>query len=183
MFKHPAVQKNIETLKSFGNYIIDAESGELASGLEGKGRMAEPEKIADFLENFFNQKKKLSGHKVLITAGPTYENIDPVRFIGNRSSGKMGYALAEIFADNGADVTIISGPVNLRTNNENIKIISVESAEEMYIETKKHFPNNDIIIFAAAVADYTPAQPENSKIKKKTNKLQIELIPTKDIAK
>ncbi len=182
MFRHPAVQKNIQTLKSFGNYIIDAETGELASGLEGKGRMAEPENIVNFLENHFSQKKKLRNLKVLITAGPTYENIDPVRFIGNRSSGKMGYALAEVFAENGAEVTIISGPVNIKPENREIKIISVESAEEMYNQTKKHFPENNIIIFAAATADYTPENPAISKIKKKTNYLNIKLKPTTDIA-
>ncbi len=183
MFQHPAVQKNIQTLKSFGNYIIDAETGELASGLEGKGRMAEPENIVSFLENYFNQKKKLNGYKILITAGPTYENIDPVRFIGNRSSGKMGYAIAEVFAENGAEVTLISGPVNLKTKHQNIQTISVQNAEEMFNETKKHFPENDIIIFAAAVADYTPKNPVQSKIKKHTDSLKIELKPTKDIAK
>ena len=182
MFRHPAVQKNIQTLKSFGNYIIDAETGELASGLEGKGRMAEPENIVNFLENHFSQKKKLRNLKVLITAGPTYENIDPVRFIGNRSSGKMGYALAEVFAENGAEVTIISGPVNIKPENREIKIISVENAEEMYNQTKKHFPENNIIIFAAATADYTPENPAISKIKKKTNDLNIKLKPTTDIA-
>jgi len=183
MFKHPAVIKNINTLKLFGNYIIDAETGELASGLEGKGRMAEPENIVSFVENFFNEKKKLQRYKVLITAGPTYENIDPVRFIGNRSSGKMGFALAEIFAEYDADVTLISGPVNIKTKNQNINIISVQSAEEMYTETEKYFSKNNIIIFAAAVADYTPENPYQSKIKKKTDKLHINLKPTKDIAK
>jgi len=183
MFKHNAVQKNIKTLKSFGNHIIDAETGELASGLEGKGRMAEPEHIVSYLENFFIEKKKLRGHKVLITAGPTYENIDPVRFIGNRSSGKMGFAIADIFSEYGAEVTLISGPVNIKTNNQKVNIISVQSAEEMFTETEKHFPNNDIIIFAAAVADYTPKNPAQSKIKKKSNTLNIDLKPTKDIAK
>ncbi len=183
MFKHAAVQKNIQTLKSFGNRIIDAETGELASGLEGKGRMAEPEHIVSYLENFFAEKKKLRKHKVLITAGPTYENIDPVRFIGNRSSGKMGFALADVFSENGAEVTVISGPVNIRPNNRNITVISVQSAEEMFNETEKHFPNHDIIIFAAAVADYTPKNPAQSKIKKKSDTLNIDLKPTKDIAK
>ncbi len=183
MFKHSSVRKNINTLKSFGNQIIDAETGELASGLEGKGRMAEPEHIVSYLENFFNEKKKLRGHKVLITAGPTYENIDPVRFIGNRSSGKMGYALADIFSENGADVTLISGPVNLKTENQRIKTISVQNADEMFSETEKYFSKHNIIIFAAAVADYTPENPAQSKIKKKTDNLSIKLKPTKDIAK
>ena len=183
MFKHPAVQKNIKTLKSFGNHIIDAETGELASGLEGKGRMAEPEHIVSYMENFFTEKKKLQKYKILITAGPTYENIDPVRFIGNRSSGKMGFALADIFSENGADVTLISGPVNIKPENQNITVISVQNAEEMFTETKKYFPTRDIIIFAAAVADYTPKNPAQSKIKKKSDTLKINLKPTKDIAK
>ena len=183
MFRHNAVQKNIKSLKSFGNHIIDAETGELASGLEGKGRMAEPEHIISYLENFFAEKKKLRGHKVLITAGPTYENIDPVRFIGNRSSGKMGFALADIFSKNGAEVTLISGPVNLKTSNQNINIVSVQSAEEMFKETEYYFPDYDLIIFAAAVADYTPENPAQTKIKKKTDALIINLKPTKDIAK
>lgn len=183
MFQHPVVQNNISTLKSFGNHFIDAETGELASGLEGKGRMAEPENIVAELENFFNSKKKLKDYNILITAGPTYEKIDPVRFIGNRSSGKMGYALAEVLAEKGAKVNLVSGPVSLKTNNEKINIISVESADEMFKETKKIFSENDIIIFAAAVADYTPQNPVNSKIKKKTNSLNVELKPTKDIAK
>ena len=183
MFQHPAVQKTITTLKQFGNHIIDAETGELASGLEGKGRMAEPEKIVSYLDNFFNEKKKLKGNKVLITAGPTYENIDSVRFIGNRSSGKMGFALAEIFAENGADVTVISGPVNIKPDNSNISIISVQNAEEMFSETKKRFSKNNIIIFAAAVADYTPINPIPSKMKKKNEQLTVKLKPTKDIAK
>jgi len=183
MFQHQAVQNNIATLKSYGNHFIDAETGELASGLEGKGRMAEPENIVEELEDFFNSKKKLKNYNILITAGPTYEKIDPVRFIGNRSSGKMGFALAEVLSEKGAKVNLVSGPVSLKTNSENINIISVESAEEMFNETKKIFAENDIIIFAAAVADYTPQNPVNSKIKKKTNSLNIELKPTKDIAK
>ncbi|NPA45230.1 MAG: bifunctional phosphopantothenoylcysteine decarboxylase/phosphopantothenate--cysteine ligase CoaBC [Chlorobi bacterium] len=183
MFQHPAVQNNIATLKSYGNYFIDAETGELASGLEGKGRMAEPENIVEELENFFNSKKKLKNYNILITAGPTYEKIDPVRFIGNRSSGKMGYAIAEVLAEKGAKINLVSGPVSLKTTNKKINIIPVESAEEMFNETKKRFAENDIIIFAAAVADYTPQNPANSKIKKKTNSLNIELKPTKDIAK
>ncbi len=183
MFKHPAVQKNIERLKSFNNHIIDAETGELASGLEGKGRMAEPEKITAYLENFFKKKQKFKDCKVLITAGPTYENIDPVRFIGNRSSGKTGYALAEVFAEQGANVTIVSGPVSLKNKSKNISIIKIQSAAEMFEQTKKHFPENQIIVFAAAVADYTPKTTANSKIKKKNTELNIQLKATKDIAK
>jgi len=183
MFQHPAVTKNIETLKKYGNHIIDAETGELASGLDGKGRMAEPENIVTELENFFNSKKKLKNYNILITAGPTYENIDPVRYIGNSSTGKMGYALAEVLAELGASVTIVSGPVNIKANDKNIKIIPVKSAQEMFDATKKQFAKNDIIIFAAAVADYTPKSPSNIKIKKKTSSLNIDLKPTKDIAK
>jgi len=183
MFKHRAVQNNINTLKSYGNHFIDAEIGELASGLEGKGRMAEPKNIVAKLEDFFNSKKKLKNYNILITAGPTYEKIDPVRFIGNRSSGKMGFALAEILAEKGANINLISGPVSLKSQHKNINIVSVESADEMYVETKKRFAENDIIIFAAAVADYTPQNPVNSKIKKKTDSLIIDLKPTKDIAK
>ncbi len=183
MFRHPVVQSNISKLKSFGNHIIDAETGELASGLEGKGRMAEPENIVKFLENYFTEKKKLQGYKTLITLGPTYENIDPVRYIGNRSSGKMGFALAKVFADNGAKVTVIAGPVNIKPSNKNINVITVQNAEEMLEQTKKYFSKNNIIIFAAAVADYTPANPEDLKIKKQTKTLSIKLKPTKDIAK
>jgi len=183
MFQHSAVQNNIGKLKSYGNHIIDAETGELASGLDGKGRMAEPEHIVEALETFFRSKKKLNNFRILITAGPTYEKIDPVRFIGNRSSGKMGFALAEVLAERGAKVSLISGPVSIKTVNKNIELISVESAKEMFNETETRFSNQDIIIFAAAVADYTPQNPANSKIKKKTSSLNIELKPTKDIAK
>ena len=166
MFKHPAVHENISKLKSFGNYIIDADTGELASGLEGKGRMAEPETIVKELENFFSSKKKLQNFKVLITAGPTYEKIDPVRFIGNRSSGKMGYALAETLAENGADVTLISGPVYLKPEHKNIKLISIESAEEMFNASQKEFTKCNIAIFAAAVSDYSVINTSEKKNKK-----------------
>ncbi|MCD4791722.1 MAG: bifunctional phosphopantothenoylcysteine decarboxylase/phosphopantothenate--cysteine ligase CoaBC [Bacteroidales bacterium] len=182
MFQHPAVQANISKLKSFGNHIIDADTGELASGLEGKGRMAEPEIIVNELEYFFSSKKKLKNFKVLITAGPTYEKIDPVRFIGNRSSGKMGYALAETLAENGAEVKLISGPVSLKPKHKNIKLISVESAEEMFNAAHSIFPKCDIAIFAAAVSDYSAANTSETKLKKKPNDLILKLIPTKDIA-
>ncbi len=183
MFLHTVVQQNIERLKSFGNYIIDAETGELASGLEGKGRMAEPEKIVEILNDFFQQKKKLNNYKVTITAGPTYEKIDPVRFIGNRSSGKMAYAIAENLANLGAEVNLVSGPVSLKTKHSNIKIFHVESAEEMFQATKKLFSKSNIIIFAAAVADYTPINLQANKIKKKSDNLNLILKSTKDIAK
>ncbi len=182
MFKHSAVQANINKLIGYENHIIDAETGELASGLDGKGRMAEPEKIVEKLEDFFNSKKKLNDFKVLITAGPTHETIDPVRYIGNRSTGKMGFALAEALAEKGAEVYLISGPVSIKPVHSAIKFISVESAEEMYKQSEKYFNICNIIIFAAAVADYTPAKPVNTKIKKKTASINIELKATKDIA-
>jgi phosphopantothenoylcysteine decarboxylase/phosphopantothenate--cysteine ligase len=182
MFKHPATQQNIQTLAQRGNIIIDANSGELASGLEGKGRMAEPEQIYQTVENFFSQKNDFKNKKVLITAGPTYEHFDPVRFIGNHSSGKMGYALAEEFANRGAFVNLISGPVNITTNNPNIKIHKVVSALEMFNKTNQIFDNTDIAIFAAAVADYSPVEMANSKIKKKNNTLTIKLKKNPDIA-
>ena len=182
MFQHPAVQENISKLKSFGNHIIDADTGELASGLEGKGRMAEPENIVEELENFFSSEKKLKNFKALITAGPTYEKIDPVRYIGNRSSGKMGYALAETLAEKGAEVTLISGPVSLKPKHSNIKLISVESAEEMFKAADKNFPLCNIAIFAAAVSDYTVINTSETKLKKKSDDLTLKLSPSKDIA-
>ncbi len=183
MFKHPAVQFNISKLKGYGNQIIDPDSGELASGLEGKGRMAEPEKIVDFLKKKTFPKTNLIKKKVLITAGPTYENIDPVRYIGNRSTGKMGYAIAECIASQGAEVTLISGPVNISTDLPQIKIISVTTAEEMYTESVKLFKNTDIAILSAAVSDYTPKNQSASKLKKEKEDICISLKPTKDIAK
>ncbi|MBN1462760.1 MAG: bifunctional phosphopantothenoylcysteine decarboxylase/phosphopantothenate--cysteine ligase CoaBC [Paludibacteraceae bacterium] len=182
MYAHPATQKNITTLRAYGNYIIEAENGELASGLEGKGRMQEPEVIVDYITTLFSKKKSLANKKVLITAGPTYEKIDPVRFIGNYSSGKMGFALAQACADKGAQVTLIAGPVNLSINHPRISRIDVESAEEMHLQAIKHFKNADISILAAAVADFTPTQKAASKIKKKDQQLTIELTQTKDIA-
>lgn len=182
MFQHPAVQENISKLKSFGNHIIDADTGELASGLEGKGRMAEPENIVEELENFFSSEKKLKNFKALITAGPTYEKIDPVRYIGNRSSGKMGYALAETLAEKGAEVTLISGPVSLKPKHSNIKLISVESAEEMFKAAGKNFALCNIAIFAAAVSDYTITDTSETKLKKKSDGLTLKLSPSKDIA-
>ena len=182
MFQHPTVQENISKLKSFGNYIIDAATGELASGLEGKGRMAEPETIVENLENFFFSKKKLKNFKVLITAGPTYEKIDPVRFIGNRSSGKMGYALAETLAEAGAEVILISGPVSIKPKHNNIKKISVESAEEMFNAAEKEFSECNISIFAAAVSDYSVENTSEIKLKKKSDDLTLILSPSADIA-
>jgi len=182
MFRHPATQKNINTLQSFGNHIIDAGTGELASGLEGKGRMADPEEIVGYLNNYFAQKLSLAGKRVVITAGPTYEKIDPVRFIGNYSSGKMGFALAETCAERGALVTLIAGPVSLTTNHPNIQRVDVESAEEMYLAAVTRFPENNIAILCAAVADFTPECTAGQKLKRGNDDLVLKLKPTRDIA-
>ncbi len=182
MFQHPANLKNIEILKSYGNIIVEPASGELASGLTGKGRMEEPEKITEKVIEFFHQKKKLSAKKILITAGPTYESIDPVRFVGNYSSGKMGYALAKAFAHEGGEVVLISGPTSQSVDHPLIKQVNVNSADEMYDEVIKFFPQMDVAVMAAAVSDYRPAQKSEKKIKRKGDNLTIELIPNKDIA-
>ncbi len=182
MYAHPTTQANLKKLASYGNHIIEPGTGFLASKLEGKGRMEEPEKIVEALEQFFASQQKLAGKKVLITAGPTYEKIDPVRFIGNYSSGKMGFALAETCAEQGAEVTLVSGPVMLQTNHPNIHRIDVESASEMYEAATKHFPKADITILCAAVADFTPKSTADKKIKRKGDDLTIMLQPTQDIA-
>ena len=182
MFAHPSTQKNLETLRSYGNYIIEPGEGELASHLVGKGRMEEPEKIVEVLETFFAQQQDLKGKNILITAGPTYEKIDPVRFIGNYSSGKMGYALAEECASRGAKVTLVSGPVTLNISHPNIKKIDVESAQEMYESAKEAFMKADAGILCAAVADFTPEMVANHKIKREKNDLTLHLKPTQDIA-
>lgn len=182
MYAHPSTQQNLKKLASYGNHIIEPGTGFLASKLEGKGRMEEPEKIVEALEQFFAKQQKLAGKKVLITAGPTYEKIDPVRFIGNYSSGKMGFALAEVCAEQGAEVTLVSGPVVLQVNHPNIQRIDVESANEMYEVAIKHFPNADVAILCAAVADFTPKSTANKKIKRKGDSLKLELQPTQDIA-
>ncbi|MBI9052350.1 MAG: bifunctional phosphopantothenoylcysteine decarboxylase/phosphopantothenate--cysteine ligase CoaBC [Bacteroidales bacterium] len=182
MFQHPANLKNIETLKSYGNIIVDAESGELASGLIGKGRMAEPEVITERVIEFFTQKKKLKSKKILVTAGPTYEPIDPVRFIGNYSSGKMGYAIAEELALQGAEVILVSGPTNLQINNSQITKIDVHTAQEMYEASVKEFPNCNAAIMSAAVADYRPSELFEKKVKRTNEDLKINLEPNKDIA-
>lgn len=182
MFAHPATQKNISTLKGFGNIIIEPGEGILASGLEGKGRMEEPEKIVETVAGFFNRKKKLLNKTFLVTAGPTYEKIDPVRFIGNYSSGKMGYAIADELADEGARVILVSGPVSISTQKENIKVILVESAEEMYAESLANFPFCDGAVMCAAVADFTPVSSETQKTKRGDKNRSLELKPTKDIA-
>ena len=182
MYAHPTTQANLKKLADYGNHIIEPGTGFLASKLEGKGRMEEPEKIVEALEQFFASQQRLAGKKVLITAGPTYEKIDPVRFIGNYSSGKMGFALAETCAEQGADVTLVSGPVMLQTNHPNIHRIDVESANEMYEAATKHFPKADITILCAAVADFTPKSTADKKIKRKGDDLTIMLQPTQDIA-
>lgn len=181
MFNHPATQKNIETLKSYGNIIIEPAEGELASKLMGKGRMEEPENIIKILEEYFSLQADLSKKKILITAGPTYEQIDPVRFIGNHSTGKMGFALADECAKRGASVILVTGPVNLTTTAPNITRIDVTSAREMLEFTEKHFKECHAAILCAAVADFTPEQPANSKIKRKEG-MVLKLKPTVDIA-
>lgn len=181
MHKHPATQENIARLVSFGNQLISATSGELASGLYGEGRMEEPELILDVLEKYFNADLPLTGKKALVTAGPTFEAIDPVRFIGNRSSGKMGYAIAEELAALGAEVLLVSGPGNLSVNNSRIKRVNIESAEEMLNACMADFSAKDIIVMSAAVADYKPADVAPEKLKKKNNEMPLPLIPTQDI--
>ena len=182
MYAHPSTQGNLQKLISYGNHIIEPGTGYLASNLEGKGRMEEPERIVEALEQYFAKQQKLTGKKVLITAGPTYEKIDPVRFIGNYSSGKMGFALAEVCAEQGAEVTLISGPVMLQAKHPAIRRIDVESAGEMYEAATKCFPKADIAILCAAVADFTPKTTADKKIKRKGNNLKLELQPTQDIA-
>ena len=183
MFAHPSTQQNLERLRSFGNRIIEPAEGELASHLVGKGRMEEPDKIIEVLEDFFFAQKDLEKKKILITAGPTYEKIDPVRFIGNYSSGKMGFALAEECARRGAQVTLITGPVQLKTQHSGIIRVDVESAEEMYKAAQAHFSDADAGILCAAVADYRPATVADKKIKReKEEELTLHLRATQDIA-
>jgi phosphopantothenoylcysteine decarboxylase/phosphopantothenate--cysteine ligase len=179
MYRHPATRRNIETLQSHGDIIIDAEAGELASGLEGKGRMAEPETIVACINSYFDAP--FLGLHALVTAGPTYEKIDPVRFISNYSSGKMGYAIAETLAQQGADVILISGPVHLSPVHPNIRRVNVVSASEMYEECRRLFHSCNIAVMCAAVADFTPEKQEENKIKQKTD-LTISLVKTRDIA-
>ena len=183
MFAHPTTQQNLDRLRSFGNRIIEPASGELASHLVGKGRMEEPDKIIEALEEFFSERQELKGKKIVITAGPTYEKIDPVRFIGNYSSGKMGYALAEACANRGAEVILVSGPVSLSTHHPSIKRIDVESADEMYEATVHAFQEANAAILCAAVADYRPENKAEQKIKReKDEELLLRLVANKDIA-
>ena len=189
MWKHPANQDNISRLLGFGNHLIPVEHGELASGLIGEGRMAEPEHILEFLEHFFSKEQDLNGKTALVTAGPTYEAIDPIRFIGNRSTGKMGLAIAEELAARGAKVNLVLGPSSLNAGHSNIKVLRVESAEQMYNATTGIFDESDIAVLSAAVADFRPKTVSSSKIKKKSaaqsgkeTALQLDLVRTKDIA-
>jgi len=181
MYKHPSTKASIDTLISFGNHLIPAETGELASGLEGEGRMAEPETIIARLEAFLSRDLPLSGKKVMITAGPTHEAIDPVRFIGNQSSGKMGFELAECAAGKGADVLLITGPTALKTQHPNITLQAVTSAEEMYKAAHSAFGIMDFVISAAAVADYRPKEVAVEKIKKEDEDMILSLVKNKDI--
>lgn len=183
MYRHPANQRNLEILKSYGNVIVEPEAGELASGLVGKGRMSEPEDIVALVRRFLaGDCSDLMGKKVLLTAGPTYEKIDPVRFIGNYSSGKMGFALAEEFARRGAEVVLVSGPVCLKTENPVIQRVDVECAAEMYEQVMTYAENCDIVVSCAAVADFTPKSRAGEKIKRGKDGIVLELEPTHDIA-
>lgn len=183
MYAHPSTQQNLKKLISYGNHIIEPASGFLASSLEGKGRMEEPDKIVEILEDFFKTEEQLLKKKILITAGPTYENIDPVRYIGNYSSGKMGFALAEVCAQRGAEVVLVTGPVSLETHHPRIKRINVVSAEEMYRESQDYFTQSDAAILCAAVADFRVKSSSEEKIKRKEGEnLVLELTPNPDIA-
>lgn len=182
MFAHPSTQHNLELLRSYGNHIIEPATGELASHLEGKGRMEEPDRIVERIEAFFASRQSLRGRKIVITAGPTYEKIDPVRFIGNYSSGKMGFSLARVCAERGADVVLIAGPVTLPTPHASIKRIDVESADEMYRAAMEAYPTADAAICCAAVADYAPAEYRSTKMKRNADDLTLVLRPNKDIA-
>ena len=183
MYQHPTTKENLTKLESFGNIIIPAESGELASGLRGEGRMAEPENILSFIANDLQKKAPLFGKSVLISAGPTYEKMDPVRFIGNFSSGKMGIEIAKSAANLGADVILVCGPSSISTSNYNIKRIDVVSAMEMKEAMDSRFENSDIVIMSAAVADYRPAELAEQKIKKDDETMSIEMIKNPDILK
>lgn len=182
MWQHPSTVSNVQKLQSYGNHLIDVGHGELASGLVGNGRMAEPEDMVELLDNFFKKGENLLGKNALITAGPTYEAIDPVRFIGNRSTGKMGVAIALELAERGAKVKLVLGPSSLKVEHPNIETIRVTNAQSMFEASKTHFPKSDISVLAAAVADYRPTTVSDKKIKKKGGNLTIELERTIDIA-
>lgn len=180
MYQHPTTQENLKKLESFGNEVIEARDGELASGLSGQGRMAEPEELLEIVKKKFVNGEALKGKKVLITSGPTFESIDPVRFIGNHSSGKMGSAIADAFKNAGAKCTMISGPADFFSKNG--EVIKVQSANEMLAEAEKLHAEADIVVFAAAVSDYRPKKPANEKIKKSEDRLHVELVKNPDIA-
>ncbi|MBW8050060.1 MAG: bifunctional phosphopantothenoylcysteine decarboxylase/phosphopantothenate--cysteine ligase CoaBC [Cytophagales bacterium] len=182
MYQHPSTQNNLKKLTAFRNHIIDPDFGELASGLTGIGRMAEPENIFSFVEQYLNTSKDLKGKKVLITAGPTQEAIDPVRYLSNHSSGKMGFAIAENMADKGASVMLISGPTQLNAKNKNIKLTKVTSADEMYEKALNVFPKIDIAVLAAAVADYAPVNRAENKIRKNNQEITVKMHKTMDTA-
>ncbi len=183
MMAHPTTQRNIGLLRSYGNHIIDSRAGELASHLVGKGRMAEPEEILEAVDSFFDASASMKGLKVMITAGPTYEKIDPVRFIGNYSSGKMGYAIADEAARRGAEVTVVSGPVSVVPSEPGVRVIKVESAREMMEAAEREFAGADVAVMAAAVADYAPAEPAPGKIKREGGEPPvIRLVKNPDIA-
>lgn len=182
MYAHPTTRHNLEKLRSYGNHIIEPTTGELASHLEGKGRMEEPDRIVERIEAFFASRQSLCGRKILITAGPTYEKIDPVRFIGNYSSGKMGFSLARVCAERGARVVLVAGPVTLPTPCASIRRIDVETAEEMYRAAMAEYADADAAICCAAVADYAPAEYHETKMKRNADDLTIVLKPNKDIA-
>ena len=182
MYAHPSTQENLQLLSKRGNHIIEPGTGFLASKLEGKGRMQEPEEIVRTLDEYFSQSQELKGKRVLITAGPTYEKIDPVRFIGNYSSGKMGFALAEECARRGAEVELVSGPVSLQIHHPSVHRTNVESAEEMFHAATERFTQADIAILCAAVADFPPTQVAGTKIKREGEELVLHLSPTHDIA-
>jgi phosphopantothenoylcysteine decarboxylase/phosphopantothenate--cysteine ligase len=182
MYQHPATLHNLEILKSFGNTVLAAEHGELASGLIGEGRMAEPETILEVVREHFRKKEKFKDLKVLVTAGPTYESIDPVRFIGNYSSGKMGYSIAQELAYNGAEVVLVSGPVNIKIDHPNIERINVTHADEMLAAAKKVYKKCQIAIFSAAVSDYKPAGKAAQKIKKESDRFNLQMKKNPDIA-
>lgn len=181
MYRHPSTQENLAKLQSYGNVLIPAESGELASGLEGEGRMAEPENIINFIQDHLKQQAPFSDTKILVNAGPTHEPIDPVRFIGNYSSGKMGIAIAEKAAELGANVTLVLGPTDLRPKNPSVKTINIQTADELLQACTAEFKNADIAILSAAVADYRPAQRVDQKIKKSGASLDLKLVENPDI--
>ena len=181
MYDHPSNQKNLKKLKNYGNIILPVGKGPLASGLYGNGRMLEPNEITSFLINYYKSNLPLAGKNVLITSGPTYEKIDPVRFIGNHSSGKMGFALAEVAASRGANVVLVTGPTNEKIHNSLVKVHSVLSADNMYEEVKKHYAECDIAIASAAVSDFKVKSPAKKKIKKSQGIKSLDLVPTKDV--